>query len=230
MHIYCRISTKSQENGVSLDAQESHMISIADQLGSKIHSVNKVVSSAYKQTPKGIDNYVNCKNDNFMFYSVDRFSRNLEIGKTTAMELIKNGNTLYFVRERIKLTNTNDDEWIKFIKYLEHAQLESDNIRDRVLLSQRYKSNGVNSSNDIIWQLIDCCKKRGTTARKLNAVLHKCNVPAKCKIILGDDGYSSKFLETDMSFSSVADILNDFSIGNRQWSAASVSKYYKKFK
>jgi DNA invertase Pin-like site-specific DNA recombinase len=254
-YIYCRISSVGQENGVSLDAQEQKLISICKELKWHVLHTQKIISSAYKKEPKGFEYYYNLKNKKILIYSVDRFSRDVMIGLETAKELIENKNTLYFVKEHLKLDDFNIEKWTRFKEHLSFAQQESELISERVTLGKRkameqgrfvggrtpfgYKkikmvSDGFNKlipdvSVKPIIDFIIACRTKYTTVNELNQLLSECgaNNFGKHKLIL-EDG-NAKFIEVHLEYDIITHILNEYSIANRNWTQYIVKNIYNKF-
>ena len=91
----------------------------------RIKETIKYVGSAYSETPKPLLELCKLKRKKFVFYCVDRFSRNYLAGFDLASKFLKNKNELYFIIEKLKVTKDSGDEWETFCKYLKYAEAES---------------------------------------------------------------------------------------------------------
>lgn len=136
--IYCRISSKNQKDGVSLDMQEDICKERATNMGLEIVDVYEEIGSAFKGEQKTLKYLIKemLVGSNLLVYRVDRFSRNLE-NAIKLMKLLKEKNI-----KLISATETFDLETASGKKYfntlLVEAQGESDRISERVTSSIRY--------------------------------------------------------------------------------------------
>lgn len=161
--IYCRISSQSQAQGVSLDAQmsfcENYLSggSLSDGTMESFATVQEIASAYSYKTPPLLNILVQKKNHRVVFYSVDRFSRNSVIGITNALTMLKNKTTLIFSQENLILFpkdsqegSRTSQEWNRFIDLLSHAHAESRAISNRVKSSIRYlRENGFHISGSV---------------------------------------------------------------------------------
>lgn len=240
VNVYCRVSAGSS---CSLDYQESIMKKACDELKWPVSNVYKCVSSAYKKMATYLSALSQIKNGKFMFYAVDRFSRDVKIGKELAKTFLKNGSQMYFVREKLLLNKSN---FPTFIKYLEFAEQESKNISDRTSTAKRYlAANGYcvtasapfgfkkrkladgrskierNPKDTIIKKFIIACRTPNTHVRDLNKLLTECGAEGKLELSEGTA------IVDDLSYENIADLLNEFELGDRKWTPNLISRIYK---
>jgi DNA invertase Pin-like site-specific DNA recombinase len=257
-YLYCRVSTSGQQYGVSLNLQESHMTKLAHRLNWNVKSIEKVVGSAYKQEPHAMQKYRQLKNKKLIFYSVDRFSRNYKLGKATMLHMINNGNVVYFSKSKLKVDGNNAKNYNTFLKYLEHAQKESDGISERVKSAKSYaRAQGMflggklpygynkytvdgsvylekNNEQMKIVKFIVECKTCGTTCEQLNNTLSECGVDTQRYALILDTGnrdqFSKTVLSTDLSYDTIANILNSYKLGDNVWKSPAIYSIYTKHK
>lgn len=255
-YIYCRVSSVRQIDGVSMEVQEDVLTKTVKTLGLNVLHIQKVISSAYTSIPKEFEMYYKISNKKLFVYSVDRYSRNVEYGLESARKLIKNGNTIYFYKERMMLSkNDNADKWDKFTKHLKEAESESDKISERVRAGKRkalelgrfaggnvpygYKkiktvSDGFNKlvQDDTKLNIINfiiACRTPDTSENKLNKLLELCGVNVKADRLVIVNGDTTK-IESHLEFSTIADILNDYEVDKKKWSYNTVKYIYNNFK
>lgn len=239
-NVYCRVSAGSS---CSLDYQESIMKKACDELKWSVGNVYKCVSSAYKKIPTYLPALSQIKNGKFVFYAVDRFSRDVEIGKKLAETFLKNKSQMYFVREKLLLNRNN---FQTFVKFLEHAEQESKNIADRTSNAKRYlASNGYcvnatapfgfkkrklpdghnkierNPKDLLIKRFILACRTMGTHVKELNKLLLNCGSKETIELSEGNR------IIDELSYENIATILNDFNLGNRKWTPGLISRICK---
>lgn len=240
-NVYCRVSAGSS---CSLDYQESILRKACDELKWPIGNVYKCVSSAYRKMATYLHALSQIKNGKFVFYAVDRFSRDVEIGKSLAKTFLKNGSQLYFVREKMLL---NKNTFPEFIQYLKHAEQESKNISDRTSSAKRYlASNGYcvnatapfgfkkrkladghskierNPKDMLIKKFILACRTPGTHVKELNRLLLDCGSAETLELSSGDR------IIDNLSYENIAELLNDFKLGDRNWTPNLISRICKK--
>lgn len=257
VYIYCRISSVGQDKGVSLEAQESALKSIANQLNWKIAHIQKVTSSAYKQNADGLDFYADLHNKKILIYSVDRFSRDVELGSELAKELLENNNTLYFFKEQFYLDKYEPEanKWKKFVHALTISENESKLISERVIMGKRkarelgrfnggktpfgfkkiktieegYNKLVLDDTVEPIIKLIVACRTTHVKIETLNSLIKECGglTEGEHKLVL-DGGYSNR-VEYFLSYGTIQDILNEYSIAGRKWTSSLVKTIYEKF-
>ena len=255
VYIYCRISSSAQDQGVSLETQESSLTTLCKQLGWKITNVQKVVSSAYKKISDGLDKYKELSNKKILIFSVDRFSRNVEQGKEFIKKLIDNKNTIYFLKEKLSINNYNSDKWNKFIECLVLAENESRLLGERVMLGKRkaremgrfcggrtpygykkiktvqdgYSRLVPDVSVEAIIKFIIGARTPGLKISTLNKLLSDCgaNVEGEERLIFE---YGSEFkIDDGLSYGTIANILNDYKISGKKWNTTVVKNIYTRF-
>jgi DNA invertase Pin-like site-specific DNA recombinase len=143
--VYCRISSKTQEDGNSLQSQKEQILNYIknkfgfDNDGIHIAVINEICS-AYKSTPIILDNlYKNCKKGNKIFcYSVDRLCRRLDdiskLEKLSDKEI-----DIYSVRENLHYNN--DINKSSFISEILKGNQESKTISKRINTSIQFRRN-----------------------------------------------------------------------------------------
>lgn len=162
--IYCRISSQSQAQGVSLDAQISFCKNYLNGLSGvrngpmESFTIVQEIASVYSEkTPPLLNVLVQKKNHCVVFYSVDRFSRNSKAGRTNALTMLKNKTTLIFSQENLVLSpkdspkdSQTSREWNLFVDLLDKAHAESRAISNRVKNSFQYlRENGFHTSGSV---------------------------------------------------------------------------------
>lgn len=145
--IYCRISSIGQTDGVSLDAQldECQKVCQANKLTKPL--IVQEVSSAYESVPPSLQSAVGKRNYRFVFYAVDRFSRNVALGIELAKQIFKNHSVMIFLREKLLIEKADGSSWLTFVNLLTQAEAESKAISARVKGAIAYlKRNGYHHS------------------------------------------------------------------------------------
>ncbi|MGH9822402.1 MAG: recombinase family protein [Blastocatellia bacterium] len=138
--VYCRVSTKGQEeDGSSLDTQESACIAQAQDLGYGIVRVTREVYSGAELWDRRLlardrEDMRKGKADALICYSTDRLSRDPIHLAIIAQELERSGGELHFVSE--PLDNTPEGALIRYVKGYA-AQMEREKIRERCLRGKR---------------------------------------------------------------------------------------------
>jgi len=140
-YIYCRVSSILQLQGVSLDAQLNACSSTAAMNNLKEIVKIQEVCSARHGLPPLLSLLANKKKITLICYSIDRFSRNVELGMSLAKKMLENGCTLIFLREQLFLTGTSNIN--KLRDGILAAQTESDAISSRIkMVRNEYKQQG----------------------------------------------------------------------------------------
>lgn len=198
--IYCRVSSASQTNGISLSAQqEACMAYLGAEKFTNVVTIQEIGSARSDAVPPLLKTLISKRNTTIVFYSVDRFSRNLNWGPTNLNNMIKNNNTIIFVRELLILNKDATEGMAKFMEALTAAKNESDAIADRVRLSiSAYKAQGFhvgsvpygystqpdsnnpnrkrlvrNTDEQAVISFIDLASTPGTSVAELNSALER---------------------------------------------------------
>jgi uncharacterized protein YjbI with pentapeptide repeats/DNA invertase Pin-like site-specific DNA recombinase len=141
--IYCRVSSINQNvynKCVSLQAQEQMCFKFAAENKFTVKTVNKEVHTAYNRISKMLVNIINKnKSTNIIIASVDRFSRNVELGLKFAAISILNKNKLMFIQE--KFICSKDSDLIILKKLLTTTENESNILSMRAKRSRNYLIN-----------------------------------------------------------------------------------------
>lgn len=254
-YIFCRVSRLGGGNSLScsLNYQEAEIQQVTNNLRWRIKETIKYVGSAYKKTPEPLLNLCQLKRQKFIFYSVDRFSRNFCAGLTLAKKFVKNKNELYFTSENLKITATsNKTEWAAFYRYLTDAEAESLKIASRISDARKYLSsqgyftgsvapfgqkkvkltNGrnileIDPKSRYILQFIEGCRSPGMSLERLNQSMLECGGDTQTQPITLDDG--SEEIETVLTYANIAQLLQDYYIEGGPWTNTKVSKIYKRY-
>lgn len=232
------------------------MITLAKGFGWNVRMTHKIVGSAYKSDPFHIIKDNNINKRKLIFYSVSRFSRNVVKGNKSMIELLKRGNVIYFVNEKLKIDGLNDS-YKKFLKHLQLSQHESELISSRIKAAKQYaKEQGMFLGGIVpfgykkyfkddkiyleededkmnIVKFIVKCKTIGTKLKDINLILSKCGVDIRknpLELSSSEDEYYSDKLNTDLTYKNIADILNSYTLGERKWTTATISNIYQKHK
>src|SRR5579872_2207398 len=134
--VYCRVSTKGQEeNGTSLDSQETACVKHAEQLGFTIGRVTREVYSGGElyNRPKLAQDRADIRAGQFqalITYALDRLSRDPIHLEILAEECARAGCELIFVTE--PLDDSPDGQLIRFVRGYA-ARQEREKIRERQL-------------------------------------------------------------------------------------------------
>ena len=148
--IYCRISSAGQEQGTSIDSQQEACQKLARANGIAAVSIIHETHSAYNSVPPLLEVLLRKKNHRYIFYAVDRFSRNVKLGIENATLLLKNKCTLIFDREELTVTSSEGTQWDKLVEHLEQAEAESRAISMRVKGAITYlKGKGYHASGHV---------------------------------------------------------------------------------
>lgn len=142
--IYCRVSTKLQNQGVSLDAQEAACVSFCDKNGWYVIKVVREVANASKRnTQRKLSELIDkietgeLQADYLVVFSVSRFSRNVEWGLGKLRILHNNGVQLKSVTE--SLDASLSDGLFEITTLLNNAEYESRVISERIKSTINYK-------------------------------------------------------------------------------------------
>ncbi len=251
--LYTRVSTNDQ-GPESLSVQNQVCLNYLNSEGLTLNGSFQEIGSAYKGNQKILNNilnkYSNCK---VFVLNVSRFSRNILIGMDMLKKAEERNITIHFIEEGLLSNNKHHHHQIR-MKLLEF-QNESETISNRQLnLNKvRVKSgwkfgvakfgkkseiiNGVRKFriNDSERKITDFIiqAREGISSKSLNSKLKKI-IPNAVPINFYDtDGVTLiKYFEkpNSLSFSEIADLLNDYNICKRGklWTASKVSVVYDK--
>ena len=140
--IYCRISSIAQNEynkSVSLYAQEQICSKFAYENKLRVKSIYKEIHTAYNKTPKVLNDIINKKGKIIIISSIDRYSRNVEIGIKMAVKALKNKNKFIFIQEKFICKSLNDLIVLK--KALQNAEHESASIGNRTKKARSFLIN-----------------------------------------------------------------------------------------
>lgn len=139
--VYCRVSTKGQEEGTSLDSQARACIKHAESLGYGVLRVTKEVFSGAElwdrpQLARDRTEMKAGKVQALICYSTDRLSRNPIHLSIIAEECERYGVELVFVTE--PMDNSPEGLLIRYVKGYA-AQIEREKIKERMLRGRKSK-------------------------------------------------------------------------------------------
>lgn len=142
--IYCRVSSIGQNTynkSVSLQTQEQICFKFAHENKLRVKSIYKEVHSAFNKTPKILNNILHGKytNQTILISSVDRYSRNVNIGLKLAVKAFKNKNKLVFIQEKFVCESSDDLVLLK--SFLQNTEQESKIISNRIKTSRSFLIN-----------------------------------------------------------------------------------------
>jgi site-specific DNA recombinase len=150
--VYCRVSTKQQEDGTSLDSQASACVKQAEKLGYSIGRVTKEIYSGAElwDRPALAKDRADIRAKRFralICYATDRLSRDPIHLAIIASECDRAGVALIFVTE--PLDNTPEGQLIRYVKgyaaQVERAKIKERSIRGKHgrLLQGKLNNSGV---------------------------------------------------------------------------------------
>lgn len=247
--IYCRVSSQNQSSNISLQQQESECLKVVNAHGLKNVYTIKEIGSAYKQMPEmHFKMLKNTFNKHVIYFSVDRFSRNVELGINAAVNLIQRGCHLYFVRDRLIINyvpHRPDRLWNKFKEKLEFAQQESELISRRIKDAKTYaKGEGLflggcvpygydvkenkegqkvlvpNKYEQYVIKFTQMSREIGTTLEELNDQLQDIHNCNFFEPLYLDNGQNTTDckLTNPLTFTNIADILNNYRVKTSRYS------------
>ncbi len=253
--IFCRVSSKNQVHGTSLNSQEESIVSKSKKLGWNPDKIVKFVKSVFKDCVISQEDVKLYKYKTLMFYSIDRFSRNMEHGMNIAKKLIDYRNILFFVTENIMLTKYSDSNWDKFLHGLALAEDEGKKISSRIKESKLYaKKRGFYSGGCVpygmkivinegrkylvldntkkkIAEFIILCRTPGTSEEELNNMFkHIYNDVDTYPIVLCNGNNNSVIENDGLDYLQIAKLLNEYNIDNIKWNSKrvrNICRYYK---
>jgi DNA invertase Pin-like site-specific DNA recombinase len=256
--IYCR---KSQGNDIkqehSLNFQEQICINFAKTNNIKIVKILKEIKSAYKENYRLLNDIIKYdSNINLIIYCIDRFSRNVTLGKKL-LDLAGNNNIkIFFIKEKIIFNgnNTNKNIYNKILNGIKDAQSESEKISSRIKNIIKYKKsqglylggyipygyNTINTFNgkklvinnyedNIINFILFCRKDSKKKIKEFNSLLKLINIYNKPIILYDNENNTVKYMEGYMTFNNIAKLLNEYKIYNRgiEWNGNMIRTIYK---
>jgi DNA invertase Pin-like site-specific DNA recombinase len=140
--IYCRISSIAQNEynkSVSLYAQEQICSKFAYENKLRVKAMYKEIHTAYNKIPKILNEIINKKGKTILISSIDRYSRNVEIGIKIAAKAIKNRNKFIFIQEKFICKSMYDLMVLK--KFLQNTAYESASISNRTKNTRSFLIN-----------------------------------------------------------------------------------------
>lgn len=140
--IYNRVSSLSQNiynRSVSLQAQEQICLKFAHENKLRVKSIYKEIHSAFNQKPKILSDLMKNKKQTIIISSIDRYSRNVEVGLKLAMDAFKNKNKIIFIQEQYVCGNHNDLNTLK--RFLQISENESKTISNRIKKARNFLIN-----------------------------------------------------------------------------------------
>lgn len=201
------------------------------------------------------------KNSTVLIYSVDRFSRSVEKGMNFLEKMLKQNTRLIFVEDGIvfdRKTSKKVNPQIK--KLLELAENESRTLGRRISKSKQfniekglytggrikygYQTRKYQRGNKIyqkyvknkyeqnVIKFIILCRTKNTSANQINKILkylYKGNDYEDLTLYYGDK--ETEKLQSSLSFTNIAEILNDYGIlrRGRKWNVCNVSLLFKRY-
>lgn len=153
VYVFCRVSTKGQigEDHVSLDAQESELLKMANERYPE-HRVKsyKISASAYKSIPDVLQmiGEVAQKGSHILIYRVDRLSRNIVKYLGWLEDLNDRGVGIHAFANKISY----DVDKLVFIQSVLDSQKESALISDRIKMSiKKRKERGDEGVGNLVY-------------------------------------------------------------------------------
>jgi DNA invertase Pin-like site-specific DNA recombinase len=243
--IYCRVSSNNQNiynKSTSLQAQEQICLKFAHENKICVKSIFKEVYSAFTKTSKILTDLIEQNNNTqIIFSSVDRYSRNLNVGLALANIAIKNNNKLIFIQE--KLICEDKSGLLKLKQYLANSESESNSISCRIKRTRTFLiNNGMYTGGPIpygysienkkliqdthelnIINFIKYCMNDTITYEVINLKMKQLQSSTKLKepptkyipINLYDNDKIIKTLDKNLSLLEISDILNSYNILKR---------------
>jgi DNA invertase Pin-like site-specific DNA recombinase len=141
---YIRVSTKRQMNdGISISEQVKSIIAYAKRNGLSIIRYIQEAISGTKITSLTGDQLQGIKH--IIIADVSRFSRNVNIGTALIKKITSRGIKVHFIYNDLVITKSSvqnkDCDFMRFIKELELAELESKKIGERISRIYKYKKS-----------------------------------------------------------------------------------------
>ena len=236
VYVYCRVSTPRQNtkiHGNSLQIQEKICSDFAETSNLIISSKYKEVQSAYKKSSSILTRLSNSGNT-IIIASVDRYSRNLNIGMDIANKIINNKGKLIFVKEKFICVKKSDLKRLKTLisKYQEESIIKGINIKNTksYLRSDNLYSGGnvpygqhvingtlykqVHEYNVI--DFIQLCRSNNVNVSELNRTMIKISkletyIPIEC--VCCDKNIQT--MTGPMTYDNITELLNSYNITKR---------------
>lgn len=249
--IFCRVSSNMQTSpfSISFEVQENKALVCANMFKLKVIEIIKIVESAYDGKACTIKSLITKnKGKNIIIYNVSRFARNVDRGIELLNYALKCNTRLFFIEEGIVWDKNHLNCKEKLIKKLDFAQKESEAISRRVkdakaekkkrgyftggiakygykIITEEFGKKCVKDENEqLVIRFINLCRTVGSTADSINFILKKISKYQNYPIIL-EFGNDVDCINEPMSYSCIANILNEYEVGRRggQWTASNVS-------
>ena len=246
--IYIRVSSKQQENTVSLENQEEVCKKYCRDKDYNVLGVYSDVFSAKDPLKlKNLREAINRldRNTYLVIYKVCRFARNTRDGLNIYEKIKEKNSRLVSVTEPFDIHTTAGKAM--FRNLLSHAEFESDTLSDRITAVMAYKKSigsklgrvpfgkssivvdkirkfVHNENEQLVIDFIRKCRTRNTTIIELNQFLlniSDCGDPLE---IVDEKEQVCEKIKDCLSYQNIADILNDYGVQNRgkEWTAVSV--------
>lgn len=254
--IYIRVSSNEQNT----DAQKYTCEEYCFNNRLYIKNIYTEKTSAYRgNTQKELTKLIKENNNvNIIVFSIDRFSRNISNADKYINDMESKNINLISVKDKINLSTAFGKH--EFRKLISIAQYESELISERVKNSVKYrKNNGIhmgkipygyskfnnklvkdNNEQQVIRFIIKNSKKDSTPnkiSKELKLLLKKLNRESDYEPVIftvEDEEYEYEQIKDNdkvsIKFSSIAQILNDYNIlnKNKKWNTSSVNRLFKK--
>lgn len=138
-HIYCRISTSDQFDNNSVDVQKNALSIFAKNNKLTVKNIDIEISSSYTILPHKLEKLINAsKCTHLLFYSVDRFCRNVDNGISLVEKAVKFNCIVVFFQEKLVINKDNYKSVKKtLIKKLKEASDESAKLGMRIRESKK---------------------------------------------------------------------------------------------
>jgi DNA invertase Pin-like site-specific DNA recombinase len=231
--IYTRVSTRNQLLGKSLDAQEKicreWVCSHFPELKMEI-SVVAEAASAFRQLPPLLSK-VNIVHGLFVCISVDRYSRNRELGYNFASQLASQGVVFIFVQDNLVISKNSLEKDIEEFKMKLYAAEQMSQILSRSVgnaLHYRKTEQKLNDpKTEIIAEFVHLCRTVDTSAEQLNKSMLRLSSDAfTYPIELFFENVKVLRIREPLSYFEIANLLNAYHIAPENWNDRNVSKFY----
>lgn len=141
--VFIRVSSKKQEDGVSLDAQLSLIKEWTKSNGITILKVFSMIGSGRNVDESKIFNqminFVKRNKPGYVsVYSVDRFSRNAIDASYYMKQILRLKIKFVSVVDSLCISNNNSQESQRFMQLIQAAEIESNKISERVRGANKY--------------------------------------------------------------------------------------------
>lgn len=251
--LYTRVSTSSQAD-YSLTFQYQLCLNYINENGILLSESFSEIGSAYNGNQKILNSLLtNNSNCNLYIWNISRFSRNISKGVEMIGLAKKNKINIHFIEDNLDSSKISHLHQIR-VKISE-AQLESETLSSRlnsrnsqlraegwtfgkpvfgkkiVKQSGKRKFSKCDDEKKVIDFIVQA--RNGISCRLLNKKLKLIDSKAPAINFYDKDGETkiNYFNESEtLTFSEIADLLNDYNIKKRGkiWSASSVNNVYKK--